>query len=185
MREHPERKKSISTFKEATRTWGSYDDFPLAIAGVDPAPHLSRSKVPQPFHLVTELDEVLVTMSGAGHVEFRTPSGVTNMDFSPGDVIYLPARMPARIIPRGEIIQVRLKSTPPFREAAVWFCETCGDLVHSVEFTAAVPQQSYWDAVSAFNSQVQFRRCGTCDAVAEPADLGDIVWNEVAEALAE
>jgi mannose-6-phosphate isomerase-like protein (cupin superfamily) len=183
MRDHPERKKTINTFKEAKKTWGSFDDFPLVAEGIDPAPHLSRSRVRQPFHLVTATDELLVTMSGVGRVEFRTPAGSRVIEVSPGDVVYLPARMPARIVPDGEIIQVRLKTAAPYQEAAAWFCDGCDELLHSVEFCTDIPQRAYWDAVVAFNANTAFRTCESCDSVADPIDLTDIVWNEVADAL--
>jgi hypothetical protein len=185
MKEHPERKKTINTFREATKTWGSFDDFPLAAEGVDPAPHLSRSRVRQPFYLVTAMDELLVTMSGGGRVEFRTLAGSRVIEVSPGDVVYLPARMPARILPDGELVQVRLKTVPPYQEAAAWFCDGCDDLLHSVEFCTDVPQRAYWDAVVAYNASTADRTCERCDCVADPVDLTDIVWNEVADALAK
>jgi hypothetical protein len=184
MKEHPERKKTINTFREATKTWGSFDDFPLAAEGVDPAPHLSRSRVRQPFYLVTAMDELLVTMSGGGRVEFRTLAGSRVIEVSPGDVVYLPARMPARILPDGELVQVRLKTVPPYQEAAAWFCDGCDDLLHSVEFCTDVPQRAYWDAVVAYNASTVYRTCEGCDSVADPVDLADIAWNEVADALA-
>jgi 3-hydroxyanthranilate 3,4-dioxygenase len=185
MRAHPERKKTINTFKEAAKTWGSFDDFPLVAEGVDPAPHLSRSRVRQPFYLVTSMDELLVTMSGAGSVEFRTPTGLRVVDVSPGDVVYLPARMPARILPDRELISIRLKTVPPYQEAAAWFCESCDELLHSVEFTTDLPQRAYWDAVVDFNANADQRACGSCGTVADRIDLSDIAWNEVADALAQ
>ena len=114
----PERRKTLNVLKEAALTRGSYDDFPVAPAGVDPAPHLSRSHVPQPFWLVTELDEVLVTMSGEGEIRFQDAAR-TVLRLGPGDVVYLPARTPSRIIPDGELLQVRIKGLPPFTEAVL------------------------------------------------------------------
>jgi hypothetical protein len=183
VREHPARKKTINTFREAKKTWGSYDEFPLAAEGVDPAPHLSRNRVAQPFHLVTAMDELLVTMAGTGRVEFRAPSGTKTLEFEPGDVIYLPARMPSRVLPATEAVQVRLKSLPPFQEAAAFFCTSCDSLLHSDEFVVDVPQRAYWDVVVAFNSTVDHRTCPTCGVVADPVDLSDIAWDDVAEVL--
>ncbi len=103
MREFPERRKTLNVFREAALTWGSYDDFPVAPAGIDRA---------------------------------RTVMGV-----APGDVVYVPARIPARIVPHGELLQVRLKGDPPFTEAAAWYCDTCDAFMHRVEFTSDVPQR--------------------------------------------
>jgi len=178
----PERRKTLNVLKEAALTCGSYDDFPVAPEGVDPAPHLSRNHVPQPFWLVTAKDEVLVTMSGRGEIRFqdadRTATGL-----EPGDVVYLPARTPSRIIPDGELLQVRIKGLPPFTEAVAWYCDRCGDLVHSEEFTADVPQRCYWNAVAAWNATAERRTCQGCGHVQEPAELGDITWDTVADLL--
>ncbi|WP_433286693.1 hypothetical protein ACQPZQ_31090 [Pseudonocardia sp. CA-142604] len=182
-REYPMRKKTINIFKEGKKTWGSYDDFPLAAVGVDPAPHLSRNSVAQPFHLVTAMDELLVTMAGTGTVEFRTPSGVKTLDFEAGTVTYLPARMPSRVLPATEALQVRLKAPTPNQEAAAFFCTSCDALVHSIEFVADVPQQKYWDAVVAFNGSVEQRTCTRCGTVADPVDLSGVAWNDVADVL--
>lgn len=182
MREFPERRKTLNVFKEAARTWGSYDDFPVAPAGVDPSPHLSRNHVAQPFYLVTARDEVLVTMSGEGEIRFKDPVR-TVMTVEPGDVVYLPARIPARIMPRGELVQVRLKGDPPFTEAAAWYCDTCDTLMHRVEFTGEVPQRSYWDAVAGYNADARYRTCPACARVHDKAGLGDIAWDAVADVL--
>jgi mannose-6-phosphate isomerase-like protein (cupin superfamily) len=182
-REYPMRKKTINIFKEGKKTWGSYDDFPLAAVGVDPAPHLSRNSVAQPFHLVTARDELLVTMAGTGTVEFRTPSGVKTLDFEAGTVTYLPARMPSRVLPDTEALQVRLKAAAPVTEAAAFFCTSCNALLHSVEFVADVPQQNYWDAVVAFNDSPEQRTCTRCGVVADPVDLSEVAWNDVADVL--
>lgn len=182
MREFPERRKTLNVFREAVLTWGSYDDFPVAPAGVDPSPHLSRNQIAQPFYLVTARDEVLVTMSGEGEVRFKDAAR-TVLAVDPGDVVYLPARTPARIVPRGELVQVRFKGNPPFTEAAAWYCDNCDILVHKVEFTTEVPQRSYAEAVAEYNADARRRTCPSCGQVHDHADLGDIAWNAVAEVL--
>ena len=182
MREFPERRKTLNVFKEAALTWGSYDDFPVAPAGLDPAPHLSRNQVAQPFYLVTARDEVLVTMAGQGEVRFKDPAR-TVLTLGPGDVVYLPARIPARIVPDGELLQVRMKGDPPFTEAAAWYCDACDALIHRAEFTSSVPQREYWNAVAGYNADIGLRTCPACGLLHDPADLGDIVWDAVAEVL--
>jgi 3-hydroxyanthranilate 3,4-dioxygenase len=179
---YPERRKTLNVLKEVALAQGSFDEFPVAPAGVDPAPHLSRNTVAQPFWLVTEKDEVLVTMSGEGEVRFKDAARTT-LALGPGDVVYMPARTPSRIIPDGELVQIRLKSVPPFTEAVAWYCERCDELMHSQEFTAEVPQRSYWNAVTAFNSDVALRTCRSCGQVHAEADIGDISWDTVAEIL--
>ena len=63
-----ERKKTLNVFKEAERAWGSHDEFPVGPRGTDPMPHLSRSRVPQPFFSVCAADQVLVHMAGRGAI---------------------------------------------------------------------------------------------------------------------
>jgi 3-hydroxyanthranilate 3,4-dioxygenase len=179
---HPERRKTLNVLKEAALALGSFDEFPVAPAGVDPAPHLSRSSVAQPFWLVTRLDEVLVIMSGEGQVSFKDADRTT-MALGPGDVVYMPARTPSRIIPDGELVSVRLKSVPPFTEAVAWYCGRCDELMHSQEFTVDVPQRSYWNAVTAYNSDVALRTCRSCGHVQAEAEIGNISWDTVAEIL--
>jgi hypothetical protein len=182
--QHLERKKTSNVFKEAKRTWGSFDDFPIGQLGLDPMPHLSRSSTAQPFYLVTELDEVLVQMAGTAEIQFRElESGPATMCLAPGDTVYLPAGIPSRIVPQGEVIQIRLKGQPPLREAVAWYCEGCGELVHAHEFSDAIPQREYWRAVEAFNADPELRTCGRCGLVHAAVALGDIAWPQVVEAL--
>jgi 3-hydroxyanthranilate 3,4-dioxygenase len=182
VKEFPERRKTLNVFREAALTWGSYDDFPVTPAGIDPSPHLSRNRVAQPFYLVTARDEVLVTMSGEGEIRFRDPSH-TVLAIGPGDVVYLPARIPARILPHEELLQVRLKGNPPFTEAAAWYCEGCDAFLHRAEFTSEIPQRSYAQAVAEYNADVRCRTCQDCGKVNDQAELGDIAWDAVADAL--
>ena len=97
-------------------------------------------------------------MSGEGEVQFRDPER-TVMTIGPGDVVYLPARLPSRIVPHTELVQVRIKDVPPFTEAVAWFCDACGALLHKVEFTTQVPQRHYWEAATDFNQHESLRTC--------------------------
>jgi 3-hydroxyanthranilate 3,4-dioxygenase len=179
-----ERKKTMNVFREAKEAWGSFDEYPVGPRGTDPMPHLSRNRVPQPFFVVCERDQVLVQMSGEGELEMRE-TDVERMHLTPGDAVYIPAGVPSRVVPRGENVQVRLKAEPPGREAVAWYCAACGELVHSRELGEGVRQQEYWDAARAFNADAKLRTCGACGAVHAEADLADIAWPAVAEALRE
>src|SRR5438309_821424 len=66
-----ERKKTLNVFKDAAAASGSYDEFPVGPKGTDPMPHLSRSRVPQPFFVVNAADQVLIQMAGRGEILFR------------------------------------------------------------------------------------------------------------------
>jgi 3-hydroxyanthranilate 3,4-dioxygenase len=176
-----ERKKTLNVFKEAKDAWGSFDEFPVGPPGTDPMPHLSRNRVAQPFFVVCEKDQVLVQMSGEGELELRE-TDVARMHLSPGDAVYIPAGVPSRVVPHGENLQVRLKAEPPGREAVAWYC-ACGELVHARELHAGILQQQWWDAVDAFNADPALRTCAACGAVHPLAELGDVAWPAVAEAL--
>lgn len=177
-----ERKKTLNVFKEARNVWGSYDDYPVGPKGTDPMPHLSRNRVPQPFFLVSEEDQVLIQMAGEGEIEFKEIEPA-RMRLVPGDTVYIPAGVPSRLVPKGDNVQVRLKAEPPAREAVAWYCERCGDLVHARELAGAIAQEAYWDAVAAFNGAPEVRTCARCGTVHPPAELGDIAWPAVAAAL--
>ena len=172
-----ERKKTLNVFNDARDAWGSYDDFPVGQPGTDPMPHLSRNRCAQPFFLVSEADQVLIQMAGHGRIEFH---GERSLDLVPGDTVYIPACVPSRLVPDGENVQIRLKAEPGVREAVAWFCE-CGALVRSIEIEPGIVQAAYLDAVRAFNAGS--RACSSCSCVHPPAELGDIAWNETAQAL--
>jgi 3-hydroxyanthranilate 3,4-dioxygenase len=178
-----ERKKTLNVFKEGRQAWGSYDDYPVGPLGTDPMPHLSRNRVPQPFFLVSEADQVLIQMAGRGEVIFMGDA-VERMTLVPGDTVYVPAGLPSRLIPDGENLQLRLKAEPPSREAVVWYCPRCTQVVHSREVAVGIVQGQYWQAVQEFNADERLRTCGGCSAVHPPVELGDIAWPQVAAALA-
>lgn len=177
-----ERKKTLNVFKEAAHAWGSYDEFPVGPRGTDPMPHLSRSRVPQPFFVVNAADQVLIQMAGRGEIQFREID-VERMPLVAGDTVYIPAGVPSRVVPDGEVVQLRLKAEPPAAEAVAWYCAGCGALVHAVELAEAIVQEGYLRAVQAFNADARLRTCAGCGAVHPTVDLHDIAWAEAAAAL--
>jgi 3-hydroxyanthranilate 3,4-dioxygenase len=179
-----ERKKTLNVFKDAKAAWGSYDDYPVGPRGTDPMPHLSRNRLPQPFFVVSETDQVLIQMAGHGHIHFV---GIEpdHMTLTPGDTVYIPAGVPNRVSPDGENLQIRLKAEPPSREAVVWYCPQCAAEVCSKEIAAGIVQDQYWNAVKTFNDDSAPRTCKDCGAVHPPVELGDIAWLDVAKALRE
>lgn len=177
-----ERKKTLNVFKEAGHAWGSWDEYPVGPRGTDPMPHLSRSRVPQPFFVVNAADQVLIQMAGRGAIEFREID-VARMALAPGDTVYIPAGVPSRVLPDGEVLQIRLKAEPPADEAVAWYCAGCGALVHSVELAGPIAQEGYLAAVQAFNGDAALRTCGGCGAVHPAVELGDVAWAEAAAAL--
>lgn len=177
-----ERKKTLNVFKDAAHAWGSYDEFPVGPAGTDPMPHLSRSRIAQPFFVINAADQVLIQMAGRGALQLRHED-VTVMPLIAGDTVYLPANVPSRVVPDGEVLQIRLKAEPPAAEAVAWFC-ACGARVHVREIVESPAQAGYWRAVQEFNSDEKLRMCSACGALHAPVELGDIAWLDVAAALA-
>jgi hypothetical protein len=178
------RKKALNVFEEAAQCLGSYDDFPLMPAGTDPMACLSRNRVPQPFFLASENDQVLVTLSGACRVEMPG-SSPAEVELRSGEALYLPAGQSSRVIPEGECLQLKWKAEPGGWEAAVWLCRQCGrELYRREADTSKTPaQEAYWKACEEFNGDVAHRTCPHCRAVNPEADLTDIRWAEVAAHL--
>lgn len=174
-----ERKKTLNVFKDAREAWGSYDDFPVGQPGVDPMPHLSRNRVAQPFYLVSEADQVLIQMAGRGEIRFRDIEPAV-LALEPGDTVYIPACVPSRLFPDGENVQLRLKAEPGVREAVAWYC-ACGVRIHAIDIAPGVVQDGYLAAVQAFNASP--RGCPECGQIHPPAELGDIAWAAVADAV--
>jgi hypothetical protein len=177
-----ERKKTLNVFKESKSAWGSYDDYPVGPKGTDPMPHLSRNRVAQPFFLVAEEDQVLIHMAGEGTLELRETEP-QQMTLVPGDSVYIPAGIPTRVVPRGEVTQLRLKAEPAGKEAVAWYCPKCNALVHTLELEPGIVQERYWQAVLTFNADEKLRACPSCKAVHPVVDLGDIAWRDVAAAI--
>jgi 3-hydroxyanthranilate 3,4-dioxygenase len=181
-----ERKKTLNVFREAAAAWGSHDEFPVGPKGTDPMPHLSRSRVAQPFFVISAADQVLVHMAGRARLELRE-SDVTVMALVPGDTVYVPAGVPSRLVPDGEVLDIRLKAEPPAAEAVAWYCP-CGARISAREVAGpGAPidplQESWWRAAQEFNSDPQLRTCPACGAVHPPVELGDIAWPDVAAAI--
>ena len=120
-----ERKKMMHLLREAQRCLGSYDEFPTMPAGTEPMPCLSRNRVPQPFFLVSEHDQVVLSLSGKSRIELPGASP-PETELEIGDAIYVPAGQPSRIVPETESVHLRFKADPPGWEAAVWLCPRCG-----------------------------------------------------------
>ena len=179
-------KRVVQLFEEVGSAWGSFDDFPALDPRVDPMPHLSRNIVSQPFFLASDSDQTLINVRGEGEIWFAGKPA-ERMRLIAGDSVYLPAGVPNRVITHTPSLQVRFKAHPPAREAAAWYCDDCGVVVHwhAIDAEVEIPQEEYWAAVSAFNADDALRRCGACGAQHPKADLGDIAWLEVAKAIRE
>jgi len=177
------RKKMVMAF-ETARDCGPYDELPVLVEDRDPQLHLSRNDRPQPFYLICSRDTLLAQLAGTAtlHMEY---SPVRYHRLEPGDVAYVPAGTPTRLVPDGESVNLRYKALHAGLEGVAWFCEACGQEVHRVEFDTetSIPQEEYWNACEAFNADAELRRCGNCGTVHALVDLTGIRWQEVADAI--
>ena len=179
-----ERKRMLQLFEAAEQLWGSFDDFPALPPGIDPMPHISRNTISQPFFLASDQDQTLINLSGEGEVWF-TGDRPEQLQLVAGDSVYIPAGIPSRVMTHSPSLQVRFKAETPGKEAAVWYCAGCQAVVHwqSIDTKEEIPQAAYWEAVQQFNNDSSLRTCPDCQAEHPLAELGDIAWPAVAEAI--
>jgi hypothetical protein len=176
-----ERRKATNIFAAASGCLGSHDDFPIMPKGTDPMSCVSRNRVPQPFFLTSEHDQVIVMFAGRTKIEMPG-SSLASTELRPGESIYIPAGQASRLVPLTESVQLKWRAEPGGWEAATWYCPRCRAEVFSCEFNTSerLPQECYWQICQDFNSDPKLRTCAGCGAVCDPADLSDIRWPEVA-----
>ncbi|HEB90364.1 MAG TPA: hypothetical protein ENI85_12405 [Deltaproteobacteria bacterium] len=165
---------------------GPYDEASVLPDDLDIQLTLSRNDRPQPFHLICEHDSVLVTMSGRGRVEFKGTS-VLHEDYQLGDVLYVPAGTPHRILPLEASIHHRFKLPESRLEGVAWYCEGCSEELHRVVWALSetLPQEGYLAACEEFNANGSLRRCRTCNAEHARLDLEGYRWDEISRARRE
>ena len=161
---------------------GPYDEAPVLPDNLDIQLTLSRNDRVQPFHLICEHDTVIVAMSGSGRIEFKE-SSVLHENYALGDVVYVPAGVPHRIIPSEESIHHRFKLPESKVEGLAWYCEICGQEVHRDVWSLveSTPQEGYFRACRAFNGDAELRRCNACSAEHTKLELEGYRWEEVVE----
>lgn len=171
------------TFEKAAAS-GPYDERPTLADTVDLQLMLSKNERAQPFYLICEHDTVLVAMSGRGRVLFKG-SSVLHHDYGAGDLIYVPARTPHRILPSEESIQHRFKLPESELEGVAWFCDDCGEELHRTVWQLAdeLPQEGYLRACNAFSADAALRSCGGCGATRPEIDLAGFQWESIAQEL--
>ena len=149
-------------------------------AGIDPQLHLSRNDTKQPFWLICEKDTVLITIAGAGKVEF-VAGPARYHTLAPGDFVYVPSGTPHRIVPSAPCVHLRYKAEHAGLEGVAWYCETCGTELHREVWDTAdeLPQEGYLRATRAFNADAKRRTC-KCGAAHPAIDLTPYKWAEVA-----
>jgi 3-hydroxyanthranilate 3,4-dioxygenase len=179
-----DRRRMLHGFKAAQEV-GNYSEIPVLLANVDPQVHLSRNSVPQPFHLVCEKDTVLVQLSGEAVLELRD-SSVNRFALRAGDHVYVPGGTPHRVVPRSESVQIRYRAKEAGLEGVAWFCDGCGTELSRVEWSTreTVSQRAYLDSCTAFNADVERRRCSSCAGIHAEIDLSHFsTWAATAEQL--
>jgi hypothetical protein len=168
-----DRRRMMHTFKTAQEV-GDYDDVPVLPDHVDPQLHLSRNTVAQPFYLICGKDTVVAQMSGAADM-YMKDSPVHRFAMTPGDMVYVPAGTPHRIVPAEESVQLRYKARLAGLEGVAWYCLGCDRELYRAEWDTAetVSQQAYYDACAAFNGGDSLRRCLGCGAQHPRIDLDE------------
>jgi 3-hydroxyanthranilate 3,4-dioxygenase len=160
---------------------GPYDEKSVLPKDLDIQLTLSRNDRPQPFHLICEHDSVIVVMSGRGRVEFKG-SSVREESYVLGDVIYIPAGTPHRILPSEESIHHRFKLPESKLEGLAWYCDDCGEELHRVVWALAdrLPQEGYLSACNDFNADDTLRQCDHCRTEHPKIDLDGYRWEQIA-----
>jgi hypothetical protein len=172
------RRRMLSAFKTGA-TVGNYADLAVLPIDVDPQLVLSRNWVDQPFYQIFAKDTIIVQMSGSSRIGMRN-SNVNYFIAQVGDNVYVPAGTPHRIEPIEEGVMLRYIALEAGLVAAAWFCHTCGEELHRLEWehdNDAEAAPIYATACTRFSADLEARTCGTCGTVAEPIDLDILGWS--------
>jgi hypothetical protein len=177
------RRRSFNALEDA-EDFGPYDELPVIPARIDPQLYVSRNDRPQPFFYAGSFDMLLTVVKGSGRVEYRNTSVLYDL-VEVGDFVNIPARTPHRVVPDGELLMIRYKSSTPGREAIIWYCEQCSTECWRHEYDAdmEVPQAQWLSACERFNADTKLRTCPACRAVGSVVDLEGLRWREIADAL--
>lgn len=177
------RKRQVQIFKDIKKR-GSFDEYPVLSADVDPQLHLSKNNGVQPFYLICEKDIMLSQINGEGLVEFKN-APVLNETMTLGDYIYIPAGTPHRLTSVTESTVVRYKALVAGLEATAWYCETCNNELHRHTWNTekTISQQAYIDSTTEFNASEVLRSCKKCNATHPLVELGDNKWLKIVEEL--
>jgi 3-hydroxyanthranilate 3,4-dioxygenase len=177
------RKKTFQILREGKKL-GPYDDMPMLPDDIQVQIHLSRNDKPQPFHLICEKDTLLLMMSGAASVEFKSTS-VDRFALKPGDCVYVPAGAPHKIVPAEESVMLRYKPDRPGLEGVAWFCPACDAELHREVWDTAssLSQEMFMAASERFANDAGLRTCKTCRAVHQAPDLSGFRWGEAAKEI--
>lgn len=174
------RRRMLSAFKTGA-TVGNYADLAVLPTDVDPQLVLSRNSVDQPFHQIFAKDTVIVQMSGSSRISIRN-SNVNHFVAQVGDNVYIPAGTPHRIEPIEEGVMLRYIALEAGLVAAAWFCRTCDEELHRLEWdydNDADAAPIYATACSRFSADLDARTCENCGTVAGPIDLDILGWSEL------
>ncbi|MFJ9889447.1 hypothetical protein ACIQRW_26795 [Streptomyces sp. NPDC091287] len=172
------RRRMLHALKAAQET-GDYEDAAVLHEAVDPQIYLSRNHLPQPFHLICSKDTVLTQLSGGAHLTLRD-SSVNSFRMTVGDIVYMPAGTPHRIVPTEEGVCLRYMPLAAGMIGAVWYCPGCDAELwrHEWEHSNDSPAAGFYaDACSRFNADPG-RTCGKCGADHPAVDLAAYGWQQ-------
>jgi hypothetical protein len=171
----------VFALAEAVR---DYDEWPLLPNDVDLQVTLSRNAVEQPCDLAIDHDTLLVQLAGEAVVAFRHAS-VRALRVVPGEVVYVPAGLPHRVLPCTRSLQLRYAASHTHVERASWSCAGCGAELSSTAWDtgAALRQQGLAVALEAYAASAAGRPCPACGTLAPLVEPGAQRWDDVARAL--
>lgn len=162
----------------------SCDEWPITPAGVEPQVEISRAQVREPFFHVFDHDTVIAILAGRGEVELRGRRPWWEL-LEPGDFVYVPAGVPARLSPVEPLSVLRFTADERHLQACAWFCDDCGTELARFTWDAssAVAQEGFGAAMQHYANELAGQPCARCGALAEPADVSPFRWAELAEQL--
>ena len=122
------------------------------------------------FH-IDPWDEVFYQLHGHIFLDVVEGGKVVRHRIEEGDMFFLPKNVfhsPRR--PPGSIGLVVEKPRAPGEEDGIaWFCESCGNMLHSVYFWCEDIEVTLKAHVQAFNASLDLRTCKACgDVLADP-----------------
>jgi len=125
------------------------------------------------FH-IDPYDEIFYQLKGTIYVKHRDAAGQAQVsEVKEGEVMiinaftpHLPMRPPETI---GLVIE--RPRVPGEQDGIVWYCDTCGKVLHQLALDCQDIETQLKQALDAFNTNLAFRTCASCGSVLpDPAE---------------
>ncbi|WP_433296208.1 3-hydroxyanthranilate 3,4-dioxygenase [Pseudonocardia sp. CA-142604] len=140
--------------------WTAAEDFVVQVVG---GPN-ERTE----FH-VDPYEEWFYQIKGDMHIEIMTAHGRERVDVLEGKMFLLPRNVrhsPQR--PKGTLgIVIEHVRPPGTWEKCEWYCRSCDNLIHELDFMVTQLDQDFAAGIKAFAESVDARTCKRCGDVYE------------------